>query len=153
MAYTIAKAAEKFGLTAHTLRFYDKEGLLPWCDRNAAGVRVFKDSDDAWLQIITCLKGSGMPIKKIKEYVELGMKGDTTLEERFAMIKAHKKEVEAQLEELQRHMELLGYKEWYYETAIKAGTEAIHKNDTFEMFKALLKKGQKDSKTRARKTA
>jgi DNA-binding transcriptional MerR regulator len=153
MAYTIAKAAEKFGLTAHTLRFYDKEGLLPWCDRNSSGIRIFKDSDDGWLQIITCLKSSGMPIKKIKEYVDLAMKGDISLEERYAMIKAHKKTVEAQIVELQRHMELLDYKEWYYETAITAGTEAIHKNDTFEMFKALLKKGQKSSKKEAKKTA
>ena len=71
MEYSISEAAERFGITAHTLRFYDKEGLLPFVDRGAGGRRIFKDGDLGWLRIIECLKETGMPIRGIRNYLEL----------------------------------------------------------------------------------
>ena len=127
VAYTIAEAARRCGLTAHTLRFYDKEGLLPYVDRTSSGIRSFKESDFEWLNIINCLKDTGMPIKKIKEFIDLCMQGDTALEQRLEFLRKHKIEVEKQMKELKMHMKTINHKIWYYETAVEAGTEAIHK--------------------------
>ena len=126
MTYSIAEVAKKFGLSIHTLRYYDKEGLMPYVDRNASGTRVFKDSDFDWLAIINCLKHSGVPIKKIRDFVNWCIEGDCTIEKRLQFLQSHKREVEQQIQELQKHTELLDYKIWYYETAKEAGTTAIH---------------------------
>jgi len=124
MRYTISEAAEKTGLSAHTLRFYDKQGLLPFVDRNKAGNRDFKESDFEWLAIITCLKKSGMPVKKIKQYIDWCMEGDATLNERLEVFEAHKKAVTEKIAELETYMHKIDYKIWFYKTAIGAGTEA-----------------------------
>lgn len=126
---TISQAAQKCGLTAHTLRFYDKEGLLPYVDRSPSGIRIFKESDFEWLNMINCLKDSGMPIKKIKEFINLCMEGDSTLDKRLEIIKNHQKEVKNQMVILQKHLEVINHKVWYYETAFEAGTTAIHDNN------------------------
>ncbi|MBP2034047.1 DNA-binding transcriptional MerR regulator [Clostridium algifaecis] len=127
MGYNIAQAAERIGVTTYTLRYYDKEGLLPFVERNAQGNRDFKESDFEWLEVITCLKSSGMPIKKIKDFIDWCVQGDDTLEKRLNVFLEHKKVVEAKLIELQKYMDKINYKIRYYETAIEAGTEAIHK--------------------------
>lgn len=126
MNYTIRQIAEKMGITAPTLRYYDKEGLLPFVDKKPNGTRVFKDEDFQWLEIITCMKNSGMPIKDIKKYMDLCKDGDSTLNERQEIFFERKKAVQKQIEELNKVMEVINHKIWYYETAIEAGTEAIH---------------------------
>jgi DNA-binding transcriptional MerR regulator len=125
MTYTVSQVAEKMGVTVYTLHYYDKEGLLPFVDRNQNGARVFKDSDFGWLDTITALKNTGMPIKQIRQYIEWVMEGDSTIAQRFECIKKQKKRVEKQLEELKDYAELLDYKAWYYEMAVAAGTTAI----------------------------
>lgn len=130
MTYTIGEVAERCGVTAHTLRYYDKEGLLPYVDRSANGIRRFKEQDFEWLTLITCLKESGVPIKKIKEFVDWSMEGDLTIDNRLEFLKSHKKDVEQKMIELQKNMDLINYKIWYYETAAQAGTTEIHKKTT-----------------------
>jgi DNA-binding transcriptional MerR regulator len=127
MGYTVSQVAERLGVTVYTLHYYDKEGLLPFVDRNESGARVFKDSDFRWLDIIMALKNTGMPIKDIKQYLEWGIDGDVTLKQRFEYIKRQKKIVEKKMKEYKKYLELLDYKEWYYETSIEAGTSDIHK--------------------------
>lgn len=126
MAYTIAEASKRSGLSIYTLRYYEKEGLMPYVQRNSAGIRNFKESDFEWLAIINCLKASGVPIKQIREFVGWCMEGDGTLEKRLEFFKNHKKNMERQLEEFNKNMEVINYKLWYYETAVAAGTAAIH---------------------------
>jgi DNA-binding transcriptional MerR regulator len=128
MTYTISQIAEKMGVTVYTLHYYDKEGLLPFVDRNRNGARVFKDSDFGWLDTITALKNTGMPLKQIRQYIEWVMEGDSTIAQRFECIKNQKKLVKKQLEELKDYAELLDYKEWYYETALAAGTTILPEN-------------------------
>lgn len=125
MTYTISEIAEKMGVSVHTLRFYDKEGLLPFVDR-VNGRRVFKDEDFAWLRIISCLKNTGMPLKEIRQYMELCQLGDASLQERQEMILRQKRSIEDQIRSLQENLKLIEYKAWYYETAVAAGTESIH---------------------------
>ena len=70
MIYTVGEMAKKVGVASSTLRYYDKEGILPFIERSAGGKRIFKDSDMEWLSIIECLKKTGMPIKEIKKFVD-----------------------------------------------------------------------------------
>lgn len=129
MNYTIRQVAEKMGVTVPTLRYYDKEGLLPFVDKKPNGTRVFKDEDFKGLEIITCMKNSGMPIKDIKRYMDLCQDGDSTLQERLEIFFERKEAVQKQLDELNKVMETINHKIGYYETAIEAGTEAIHKQN------------------------
>ena len=135
MTYTISEMANKMGVSIYTLRFYDKEGLLPFVER-INGRRIFKDKDFAWLRIINCLKNTGMPIKQIRNYLELTLKGDESLKERQNIILQQKESLESQIRFLQCNLKELEYKAWYYEKAIEAGTEKIHSerpcNPSFE---------------------
>ena len=90
--------------------FYDKEGLLPFVDRDNIGIRRFKEDDFNWLRIIACLKNSGMPLKQIKEYVELGMQGPSTTEERLEIMRKHKANVLMQMSELEENLNTINYK-------------------------------------------
>lgn len=126
MSYSIAQAAEICGLTTHTLRYYDKEGLLPFVERNNVGIRKFKDIDFEWLALITCLKSTGMPVKRIRQFIDWCMLGDAALEQRLNVFIEQKKNVEEQLELLHKCMEKIEHKIWYYQTALEAGTEAVH---------------------------
>jgi DNA-binding transcriptional MerR regulator len=127
--YSISEVAKELNLTVYTLRYYDKEGLMPFVERTASGTRLFKESDIDALKIIECLKSTGMPIKEIKHFIDWCSDGDSTLQQRYDMFMERKATVEAQMEELKKTMELIEHKCFYYKTALDAGTEDIHKND------------------------
>lgn len=116
MEYTIKQASEKLNLTVHTLRFYDKEGLLPFVQRNNSGNRIFTESDVEWLLLICCLKNTGMPLKQIKKYIQWCFAGETTLENRRKMLIEHRQEVIKQISELQHNLETINYKISHYTT-------------------------------------
>lgn len=124
MNYTIKEVSEITKLPASTLRYYEKEQLLPEVERNSSGNRVYTERDLDWISIITCLKNTDMPIKSIKKFVVLCALGDSTLEERRQMVLTHKQAVELRIVELQHHLEHIDFKADYYELACKAGTEA-----------------------------
>ncbi len=132
MTYTIGEMAEKIGVPASTLRYYDKEGLLPFVERSGGGQRIFKDEDYEWLQIINCLKKTGMQLKDIRAFVEMAMRGDETIEPRLALIKKQKADVEKQIAELCETLKTLEFKEWYYTTAKENGTAQVPKNMTLD---------------------
>ena len=95
MPYTIKQAAELTNLTPVTLRYYDKQGLLPFMERKESGYRVFSDGDIAMLRVIECLKKSGMSIKDIRQFSEWVLMGDDSLQERYEMFLERKRAVEA----------------------------------------------------------
>ncbi|MBT2759544.1 MerR family transcriptional regulator [Mesobacillus foraminis] len=127
--YSIGEVAKELNLTVYTLRYYDKEGLMPFVERTASGTRLFKKSDIDALRVIECLKSTGMPIKEIKNFIDWCSDGDATLKQRYDMFMERKANVEAQIEELKKTMELIEHKCSYYKTALEAGTEEIHKNN------------------------
>ena len=131
MSYTISEAAEKTGLPPSTIRYYDKEGLLPNIKRKN-GIRVFEDMDLRLMGLLNCLKNTGMPIKRIRDYVELTSKGDDTLQERYEIIKAQRQFVLDQIEQLQYYLEELDFKDWYYNKALAAGSESAINLDDYE---------------------
>ena len=134
MTYSISEVAKKLNLTAYTLRYYDKEGLMPFVERTPNGTRLFKESDIDALNVIECLKSTGMPIKEIKTFIDWCSDGDSTLQERYDMFLERKAVAEEQLEELNKTMELINHKCKYYKTALDAGTEDIHRNNKIENF-------------------
>ena len=115
-------------LSVSTIRYYDKERLLPFIERTESGYRIFLESDVKMLEIIECLKHTGMSIKDIKAFSNWVKDGDYSLEQRYEMFLERKKVVEAQIQELQKSLDLINHKCWYYKTALEAGTENIHKN-------------------------
>lgn len=125
MIYTIGEMAKKLGVAPSTLRYYDKEGLLPFVERSKSGIRVFKDSDYAWLQIIECLKKTGMQLKNIKLFIEMAMQGDATIELRLSLIIKQKEAIQKQIAELEETLRMLEFKEWYYKTAQENGSTDI----------------------------
>ncbi|TCN28110.1 MerR family transcriptional regulator [Mesobacillus foraminis] len=127
--FSIGEVAKELNLTVYTLRYYDKEGLMPFVERTASGTRLFKKSDIDALRVIECLKSTGMPIKEIKNFIDWCSDGDATLKQRYDMFMERKANVEAQIEELKKTMELIEHKCSYYKTALEAGTEEIHKNN------------------------
>ncbi len=138
MGYTIGQVAKKMGLTAHTLRYYEKEGLLPFIKKNGSGLRVFSDNDIGWLELIECLKGTGMSLKGIKQYIDWYIEGDSTLEKRLEMFKQQKVNLEEQMLQLQKHMEKINYKIAYYSEIIANGSEGV-----FERNKELAKERER----------
>lgn len=125
MFYTVGEIAKKLNVAPSTLRYYDKEGLLPFVERSDSGIRLFKDSDMEGLRVIECLKRTGMPIKDIKVFMELCQLGDSTINERLQLIDKQRETVLEQQKQLQETLDTLNYKHWYYETAAKAGTCTI----------------------------
>ena len=123
MLYTVGEMARFLNVSASTLRYYDKEGLLPFVERSNSGIRMFSDKDYEWLKIIECLKKSGLSIKEIRSYIDMTKRGDDSLEERLQLFEERKKDVERQMKELQETLYLLKYKCWYYEMAIQDQSE------------------------------
>ena len=100
MAYTVGETARMLHVPASTLRYYDKEGLLPSVERTSGGIRMFKDDDIEWLRIIDCLKKSGMSIRDIREYIALVAQGDSTINERLQLFYRQREILKAQMREL-----------------------------------------------------
>lgn len=128
MVYTVGEMAKMLGVSASTLRYYDKEGLLPFVERSSGGIRMFRDSDIEWLQVIGCMKKAGMSIKDIKQYIEMALQGDETIGLRLDMFRRQREALKAQMEEQRHAMEMVEYKCWYYETAKAAGTTDAPQN-------------------------
>ena len=132
MLYTVGEMAKLLDIPASTLRYYDKEGLLPFVERSSGGIRMFKEQDYEWLKIIECMKKAGMPIKDIKRYIELTIEGDKTIHERLELFKKQKQLLETKLKSLQHALEVIDFKCWYYEKAEEAGTVDVPQNMSLE---------------------
>lgn len=122
MGYSIGQVAKKTNLSTYTLRYYEKEGLLPFVKKNSSGLRVFSDNDLNWLSMIECLKETGMPLKGIKQYIDWFVEGDSTLVKRLDMFKQQKIRIEEQIAMLQKNMNRINYKIDLYEQAVAEGS-------------------------------
>lgn len=117
--YTIKEVAKLMNISEHTLRFWAKSGFFPSITRDSNNVRLFSEHDLGWVKIVKCLRAVGTENKAIKRYIDLCMVGDATIPERFGIIKATKIKALQQMEDLKKQLELLDYKENYYENLIK----------------------------------
>ena len=110
MLYTVSEMAKRLGVAPSTLRYYDKEGLLPFIERSDGGIRMLKDTDFEWLSIIECLKKTGMPIKEIKVFIDWCIEGDTTISKRKELIEKQRQVVLFQIQQLKETLSMLDYK-------------------------------------------
>lgn len=118
MEYTIHEISEKFSLAPHTLRYYEKEGLLPPVRRLENGRRLYSETDAARIQMICCMRSSGMSIEAIKHYNELHLQGEDTLPERRGIIARQKAIVDDHIQEYLSLQALLQVKLDYYDSLI-----------------------------------
>lgn len=110
----IGEFSEKLGISAHTLRYYEKIGLIQGV-RRSGGKRAYSEHDLRWLEFIQRLKATGMPLSQIKLYSDLRYEGDSTITERKEMLRAHKELIEQEAAKLQEHLKILGKKIIIYE--------------------------------------
>lgn len=118
MTYTIKQVSQKLDLTAYTLRYYEREGLLPFVGRDNNGNRVFNDHDIEWLMLILCLRDTGMSVAEIKSYVSLCLEGDSTIEIRKQIMLRHKRDVEQRIALMNGYLAKINKKLDYYENFV-----------------------------------
>ncbi|MGF2052391.1 MULTISPECIES: MerR family transcriptional regulator [Enterococcus] len=116
MKYTINEVARKMNISAHTLRFYDDKGLFPFVERDENNVRLFSQKDLEWVYVVQCLKNTGLPLKEIKNYVEMCLEGDATISERKRLMLAQREVMKQKLIETQKMLAMLDWKVDYYES-------------------------------------
>lgn len=114
MEYTIKQVAERMQLTPSTLRFYDKEGLMPLLKRSDSGIRKYSETDLSWLELVCCLKNSGMQLDEIKQFMLLCLQGSSTSEQRKEILEQHKASILEQMEVLNRSLGIINYKLEHY---------------------------------------
>lgn len=120
--YTIGQVSEQFDLPVSTLRYYDKEGLFPALTRTS-GIRRFGEQELEALRVIECLKRSGLEIKEIKQFMEWCAQGSETYPQRHALFVQQAERVEAEIARLQKSLDMIRFKCWYYEQAMRDGSE------------------------------
>ncbi|MCA9905662.1 MAG: MerR family transcriptional regulator [Anaerolineae bacterium] len=112
---TIQQVAETIGLSVHTLRYYERIGLIHPINRAANTHRRYTQDDVGWLAFLNKLRATGMSIRQMQAYAQLQRQGDGTLPERIEMLKTHQREVEAHMDVLREFLKLIGHKIDYYE--------------------------------------
>ena len=108
---SISEAAERTGLSTHTLRYYEREGLmLGGVGRASSRHRRYSDADITWVEFLTKLRSTAMPIAKVREYVDLVRQGDDSTPARLELLLKHRESVIAQLDEMTRSLAAIDYK-------------------------------------------
>ncbi|WP_411342899.1 MerR family transcriptional regulator [Paenibacillus sp. WLX1005] len=115
MKLTIKEAAQQTGISAYTLRFYEKEGLLPMIERDDHGNRVYDEESLEWLDFVTSLRSTGMPLAQIRQYVDWYQEGDLSITQRKQLMLDHKAKVERDLQQTLSYLEKINYKIAMYE--------------------------------------
>ncbi len=118
---TIKEVSEKYDISADTLRYYERVGVIPTVTRTSGGIRNYNDEDLGWVEMAVCFRNAGMPVELLIEYVKLFQKGDSTIEARLNLLKEARERI---LEERKRYDDALNrmnYKIEKYESAVKTG--------------------------------
>ena len=114
----IAEVSEKYGLSVDTLRYYERVGLIPTVNRNDSGIRDYNELDLRRVDFIKCMRGAGLPVEVLIEYMGLVQQGDQTVEARKEILKEQRDLVIARMEEMQKTLDRLNYKIEVYEKAL-----------------------------------
>lgn len=120
--HTIGQVSKMFNLPISTLRYYDNQGLFPRMKRES-GIRKFSDNEIETLRVIECLKKSGLEIKDIKQFMDWCIEGPSTYKNRYDLIQKQKERVENEILRLEKTLDMLKYKSWYYTKAMEDGNE------------------------------
>jgi len=125
---TIAEVSEKFNISNDTLRYYERIKLLPRVNRNKSGVRNYTEDDCRWVEFIKCMRGAGLPIEILIEYIELFQQGDDTLEARKELLIEQRDELRKRMEDMKKTLERLDYKIARYEETIGKKEKTLKKS-------------------------
>ncbi len=126
MSLTIAEAAEQTGLTAHTLRYYERDGLMRTpVRRSGSGHRAYDEDDLAWISLISKLRATGMPIRDVKRYADLVRAGAGNEDERLELLRAHRERVLRQLDEVRDHLSAIDHKVELYERLTSSALQGV----------------------------
>lgn len=126
--YSARETAKITGLSTATLRYYEKEKLLPQIARNSQKYRQYTDEDIEWIRMIQCMRMANIPIHSIKEYISLLIRGGETLEQRFVMVQNHMKDIKTQMTNLQNALDLTQKKLSFYEKLLE---DSSYKNMSY----------------------
>jgi DNA-binding transcriptional MerR regulator len=119
---SIGQVAERTGLSVHTLRFYEREGILADpVRRGAGGRRVYTEDDVGWLELCIILRAAGMPLPAIRQYTELVRQGEGNEEQRIALLRRHEEQVKVQMTQLAKCLDLITFKVRVYEDILDHG--------------------------------
>lgn len=122
--FSVGEAAQRVGLTTHTLRWYEQEGLVAAVGRDSVGRRRYTEQDVGWLELLMKLRRTGMPVRDMRRYADLARQGDHTLTERVHLFQQHRERVLARIGELQADLEVLDYKIDVYSKLAAEGSKA-----------------------------
>ncbi|WP_419726471.1 MerR family transcriptional regulator [Terrisporobacter petrolearius] len=115
---TITEVSKKYGLSADTLRYYERVGLIPTVNRNKSGIRDYTQEDCNWVEFIKCMRGAGLPIEVLIDYVTMFQQGDSTIDERKALLIDQRRALAEKIEEMNKTLERLDYKIDLYEKGL-----------------------------------
>ena len=107
---TITEVSKKYDLSQDTLRYYERIGLIPTVNRNKSGIRDYTDEDCKWVEFIKCMRGAGLPIEVLIEYVALFQEGESTIQARKEILIDQREKLLARMEEMQKTLERLNFK-------------------------------------------
>lgn len=126
MSYTIHEVAQKMGISTYSIRYYHDHGMLPFVQRDENNNRVFSDDDLEWLNIIICLRATGMPVERIQHYLDLVQEGEATVPERYDMMKAQQERTLSEISDLKKHLSTINFKVDHYAQIMES-----HEPDSF----------------------
>ncbi|MCB6569427.1 MerR family transcriptional regulator [Eubacterium limosum] len=126
---TISEVAKKYNLSADTIRYYERIGLIPRVNRNASGIRDFTENDCGWVEFIKCMRGAGLPIEALIDYVALFQQGDITVEARKTILVEQRDVLVEHMKEMQSTLERLNQKIEHYEEGIHAAEKRLQKRE------------------------
>ena len=125
---TISEVSEKFGMPQDTLRYYERIGLIPHVNRNKSGIRDYTEQDCKWVEFMQCMRGAGLPIEVLIEYVDLFQQGDATIDARKALFIEQRRQLMQRMEDMQKTLERLDYKIASYDQHIVPAEKNLNKN-------------------------
>lgn len=118
---TIKEVGEKYGISGDTLRYYERVGMIPPVARTTGGIRDYSAEDLGWVELVLCMRGAGLPIEAIIEYVKLFQMGDSTIGARLELLQEQREALREQRSKIDATLERLNYKISRYEEAVKTG--------------------------------
>ena len=121
--YTMKDVCRETGMTYEALKFYCNEGLVPNVKRDANNHRVFDDRDVAWIKSLTCLKNCGMSIQEMKVYIDLCLKGESSIPERKQILAQKRKDILKRMSELQASIDYIDWKQGFYDDVLSGKIE------------------------------
>jgi len=119
--------ARKTKVSVETLHYYEREGLLQSVNRNVSGHRRYSADDVRWVEVLRCLRETGMTIQQLRSYCQLGEQGNHTQPERLELLQNHRKKVEDKIETLQKSLVLVDHKIQFYKTSLKSQKKELKK--------------------------